>query len=78
MKSILSVEIAEALATRRTMVLAGELSLFNVVFEGDCLHVIPALQCSSRCKTLFGHIIEETKRFGRAVLQVSACSSGWE
>ena len=52
------VEIAEELAARRAMLLAGELSLFNVIFEGDFLCVIQAFQCSSRCKTLFGHIIE--------------------
>ena len=62
MNSIHSVEIVEELATRQVVVLVGELSLFNVIFEGDCLHVIQALQCSGRCKTLFGHIIEETKR----------------
>ena len=61
--SIHSVETTEELAARWAMVLAGELSLFNVIFEGDCLRIIQALQCSGRCKTLFGHIIEETKRF---------------
>ena len=30
--------------------------------EGDCLRVIQALQDSDCCFTLFGHIIEETKR----------------
>lgn len=38
-----SVDIAEALAARRVVVLARELSLFNVIFEGDCLCVIQAL-----------------------------------
>ena len=57
--SIHSVDIAEALAARQAVVLARELSLFNMIFEGDCLRVIQALQCSGRCKTLFGHIIEE-------------------
>ena len=52
-------DTAEALAARQAVVLAGELSLFNVIFESDCLRVIQALQCSGRCKTLFGHIIEE-------------------
>jgi len=63
--SIHSVDIVEVLAARRAMVLAGELSLFNVIFEGDSLRVIQALQCSGRCKTLFGHIIEEAKSLGR-------------
>jgi len=38
-----SVDIAEALAARQAVVLARELSLFNVIFEGDCLCVIQAL-----------------------------------
>ena len=45
-KSILSVKMAKALAARRAVILAGELSLFNVIFEGDCVRVIQALQCS--------------------------------
>ena len=46
MNLIHSVDIAEALAARRSVVLERELSLFNVIFEGDCLCVIQALQCS--------------------------------
>ena len=41
------------------MVLAKELSLFDVIFEGDCLQIVQALK-----KTLFGHVVEETKRLG--------------
>ena len=62
--SIHSMDTTEALAARRVVVLAGELSLFNVIFESDCLRVIQALQWSGRCKTLFGHIIEEAKSLG--------------
>ena len=32
--------------------------------EGDCLRVIQALQDSDHYFTLFGHIIEKTKRLG--------------
>ena len=42
--SIHSMDTTEALAARRVVVLAGELSLFNVIFESDCLRVIQALQ----------------------------------
>nr|XP_023921584.1 uncharacterized protein LOC112033036 [Quercus suber] len=47
-----SVELAEALAARRAVVLARELSLFDVIFEGDCLRIVQALKNTGLCKTL--------------------------
>lgn len=44
--------------------LAKELSLFDVIFESDCLRVVQALRCSDQCNTLFGHIIGESKGLG--------------
>ena len=41
-----------------------KLCLFEVIFEGDCSRVLDALKDSSRCRTLFGHIIDEVKRLG--------------
>ena len=35
-----SVKMAEALAAQRIVIFARELSLFNIIVEGDCLHVI--------------------------------------
>ena len=35
-----SVEMAEALAARKAVVFARELSFFEVIIEGDCLCVI--------------------------------------
>lgn len=58
------VELAEALATRRAVMLAKELSLVDVIFESDCLRVVQALRCSDQCNTLFGHIIGESKGLG--------------
>ena len=60
-----SVDMAEALAARRAVIFARELSLFNIIVEGDCLHVIQALQRTDPCNMLFGHIIDETKRMGQ-------------
>ena len=57
-----SVKMAEALAERRAVVFARELSFFEVHVKGDCFHIIQALQASDRCYTLYGHIIDETKR----------------
>ena len=39
-----SVEMAEALAARRAVVFAEEMSLFRIIIEGDCLSVIQALR----------------------------------
>ena len=50
------------------MELARELSLFYVILEGDCLWVVQALNASGSCNTLYGHIVNETKRLG-AVLR---------
>ena len=54
-----SIEHAEALAASRAMTFAGELSLSKVMFEGDCLRIINAINKKEPCHTLFGHIIEE-------------------
>ena len=39
--------------------------MFNIIVEGDCLHVIQVLQRTDPCNMLFGHIIDETKRMGQ-------------
>ena len=56
--------MAEASAARRAVVFAREMSLFNIIVEGDCLSVIQALKHNGLCPLLFGHIIDETKRLG--------------
>lgn len=56
--------MAEALAARRVVIFARELSLFNNIVVGDCLHVIQALKRSGPCPLMFGHIINETKGLG--------------
>ena len=53
--------MAEVLAARRAMRFATELCLFQVIIEGDCSRVIAALNGFGRCRTLFGHIIDESK-----------------
>ena len=59
--------MAEALAAQRAVIFARELSLFNIIVKGDCLHVIQALKCSGPCPLLFGHIIDKTNRLGRVL-----------
>ena len=56
--------MAEALAAQRAVIFAREMSLFDIIVEGDCLTVIQALLHVGPCPLLFGHIIDETKRLG--------------
>ena len=49
--------MAEALAAQRAVIFARELSLFNIIVKGDCLHVIQALKCSGPCPLLFGRVL---------------------
>ena len=63
-----TVEMAEALAAKRAVEFARELSLFDVILKGDCLQVVRALNASGGCNTLYGHVVNETKRLG-AVLR---------
>ena len=46
------------------MLFAKELSLFRVIIEDDCIRVIDALKGSGRSGTLYGQVIDETKRLG--------------
>ena len=70
--------MAEALTARSPVIFARELSLFNIIVEGDCLHVIQALKCSGPCPLLFGHIIDETKRLGRVLRSCMSQHVRWD
>ena len=56
-----SAVMVEALATRRAILFAKEISVFRVVVEGNSLQVIKAVNSSKRSKTPYGHIIDETR-----------------
>ena len=58
----LSVEMAEAMAVRRAVLFVQEMCLSKVLVEGDCLRVVSALNSSVCCKTLYGNVIEESRR----------------
>ena len=59
-----SFEMVEALAAWRAIIFTTELNLFNVIFEGDYLRVLQALNSAGRCHIMFGLVIDETKRLG--------------
>ena len=66
-----SVDSVEALAARRVIILAQEISLTQVVVEGDSLKVIAAINSPKQSRTQWGHIIEDIKK---ASLCLQACS----
>ena len=57
-----SVEMAKAMAARRALIFAQELSLSMVMMEGDCLRVVSVLNSSVSCNMLYGNVVEETRR----------------
>nr|XP_023907618.1 uncharacterized protein LOC112019310 [Quercus suber] len=63
-----SVEMAEALAAKRAVQLATEMSFTRVLVEGDCKRVVQALQTLGRCLKMYGHLIADARRLG-ATLQ---------
>ena len=65
------VESVEAMATRLAILLAQEISLTQVVVEGDLLKIIEAINSQKQCRTQWGHIIEDIKK---ASLCLQACS----
>ncbi|KAK7843642.1 hypothetical protein CFP56_012074 [Quercus suber] len=52
-------EMVEALACNRALVFVQELSLSQVVFEGDSLQIVQAVNSQGACLTLCGHVINE-------------------
>ena len=62
-----SVEMVKALACNRALVFAQELCLSQVVFEGDSLRIVQALNSQEACLTLFGHVVGEIKNLRRGL-----------
>lgn len=67
LSKVQSAEMVEALVAQRAVIFAREMSLFDIIVEGDCLIVIQALLRFGPCPLLFGHIIDETKRLGEVL-----------
>lgn len=54
-----SVDAAEVIVCSRVVSFAKELSLFNVIFEGDSRRVVQAINNRGVNLTLYGHVIKE-------------------
>ena len=57
-----SVDSVEALAAWRAIILAQEISLTQVVMEGDSLKVIAAINSPKQSRTQWGHVMEDIKK----------------
>ena len=57
------VDLVEALAARRAILFALELCLAHVMVEGDSLKVIAAINNPQKNRTLWGHVVEDTKKY---------------
>lgn len=58
---ITSVEAVEALAARTAVILAYELDLSSVIFEGVCKNVVTQLKATTSTLSFVGNIINKTK-----------------
>ena len=57
-----SMEMAKAMAARRALLFAQGPSLYKVMMKGDYLRVVSALNSSVSCNTMYGNVVEETRR----------------
>ncbi len=56
-----SIEMTEALATRRAILFTKEVGLTNAVFEGDAENIIRDLGSSETLHSAYGLVIEDAK-----------------
>jgi ribonuclease HI len=64
--------MAEALATLHAVIFAKELGFSNVIFEGDALIVVKAVNSKEPCESNYGHLVEDVKRF-RSNFKLRSC-----
>ena len=66
-----SVSMVEALAARRALIFAQEISIFSVEVEGDSLQVIRAINNKKLDRSGLGHIIQDIKLLGSCMQSCS-------
>ena len=68
-----SVDLVEALAARRAILFAQEISITHVEVEGDSLKVITAINDPKHNRTQWGHVIEDIKKASMGLQLCSFC-----
>ena len=62
-----SVDLVEALATRRAISFAKELSIHQMLIEGDSLWVIQAINEARLVRTMYGHVVNDIRFLSSSV-----------
>ena len=58
--------MAEAFGALHAMLLGKDMGYDGIIFEGDALHVVNAVNAHMACRSSFGHFVEDIQ----AVLQL--------
>ena len=53
--------MAEALAALHAVIFAKKLGFSNVIFEGDALTIVKAVNSMEPCESNYGHLVEDVK-----------------
>ncbi|XP_059441925.1 uncharacterized protein LOC132174254 [Corylus avellana] len=70
-KTLRDPTVAEAFATLHTVLFANELGFEHVIFEGDALTVVKAINSTDTCESSYGHFVEDVKR-SRSEIAISS------
>ena len=62
-----SVDLVEALAVRRAINFAKELSIHQMVIEGDSLRVIQVINEARPIRTMYGHVVDDIRFLSSSV-----------
>ena len=60
-------DLVEALATRRAISFAKELSIHQMLIEGDSLWVIQAINEARLVRTMYGHVVNDIRFLSSSV-----------
>jgi hypothetical protein len=53
--------VVKAMATLHAMMVGKEIGAMNIIFEGDALQIVNAVNDPLQCDSSFGHFVEDVK-----------------
>jgi ribonuclease HI len=63
--------LAEAMAALHAVIFAKEMGFSQVLFEGDALTIVKAINSKGSCESIYGHFVEDVKRHKSDLLLAS-------